>query len=158
MSSSSGGKKLTFIEEIELKGFLYRPNGILGNGFYGNGVFITLSDMEKISKSSLYLTSLVSKDMILVNTDKFVEYENLELFYTNHVLELFSGAKKHQLHNLFNKHKEAFQSQKLFTIKNRKRIFSKDAIKFIYDKLIKKEVTHIKKRGRKPIRYMTEQR
>ena len=158
MSSSSGGKKLTFIEEVELKGFRYRPNGILGNGFYGNGFFITLSDMEKISKSSLYLTSMVSNDTILVNTDKFIEYEGAELFYTNHVLELFSGAKKHQLHNLFNKHKEAFQSQKLFTIKNRKRIFSKDAIKFIYDKLIRKDVTQVKKRGRKSIRSMTDQK
>ncbi len=157
MSSSSGGKKLTFIEEVELKGFRYRPNGILGNGFYGNGIFISLSDMEKISKSSLYLTSLVSSDVILVDTDKFVEYEAVELFYTNHILALFSGAKKHQLHNLFNKHKEAFQSQKLFTIKNRKRIFSKDAIKFIYDKLVKKDVPQLKKRGRKSIRSVTEQ-
>lgn len=144
-------RKLSFIEEAEFKGFKYRPGGILGNGFYGNGVYISLTEMEKMSKTSSQPANAEAADRIPINTDFFIESEGVELFYTNDVLKLFSGLKEHQLHNFFNKSKDAFQSQKLFVMVNRKRVFTKEAIKFIYNKLIKKEEPPAKKRGRKAL-------
>lgn len=144
-------KKLTFIEEAEFKGFKYCPGGILGNGFYGNGVYVSLTEMEKMSKTSSQPTSAEAADRVAINTDFFVELEGTDLFYTNDILKLFSGVKEHQLHNFFNKFKDVFQSQKLFVMINRKRVFTKEAIKFIYNKLIKKEEPPAKKRGRKAL-------
>ncbi|HOV15395.1 MAG TPA: hypothetical protein PK771_14000, partial [Spirochaetota bacterium] len=68
-------KKLTFIEEAEFKGFRYRPAGILGNGFYGNGVFISLTEMEKMSKTSRQPTSAEDANRTAINTDFFIEME-----------------------------------------------------------------------------------
>lgn len=142
-------KKLSFIEEAEFNGFAYRPNGILGNGFYGNGHFISLSDMEKISKTSNF-AALNKEDEMKINSELFIKYENRDSFITKDILDLFVDIKDHQLHNFLNKSKDAFMSQKLFKISNNKRIFSKEAIKFIYNKLIKKEEQPpVKKRGRR---------
>ena len=142
-------KKLSFIEEAEFKGFPYRPGGILGNGFYGNGHFITLSDMEKFSKSSNYQNATAKDDDLKINTTVFINFEGKDQFITKDILDLFPDIKDHQLHNFLNKYKEVFMSQKLFKIVNNKRIFSKEAIKFIYNKLIKKEEPPVKKRGRR---------
>ena len=141
-------KKLSFIEEAEFNGFLYRPNGILGNGFYGNGHFITLSDMEKINKTANH-AALNREDEMKIDTDLFIRVENQEHFITKDILDLFMELKEHQLHNFLNKYKDVFMSQKLFKIVNNKRIFSKEAIKFIYNKLIKKEEPQPKRRGRR---------
>jgi hypothetical protein len=140
-------KKLSFIEEAEFNGFQYRPNGILGNGFYGNGHFITLSDMEKINKTANH-AALNREDEMKIDTDLFIRVENQEHFITKDILDLFMELKEHQLHNFLNKYKDVFMSQKLFKIVNNKRIFSKEAIKFIYNKLIKKEEPQPKRRGR----------
>jgi hypothetical protein len=141
-------KKLTFIEEAEFKGFKYRPNGILGNGFYGNGFYVSLTEMEKKSKTGG--ASLANNDeQLLINTDFFIESENIEHFYTNDIIKLFGGVKEHQLHNFLNKYKDVFMSQKLFILVNRKRVFTKEAVKFIYNKLVRKEEPPVKKRGRK---------
>lgn len=144
-------RKLTFIEEAEFKGFKYRPNGILGNGFYGNGCYISLSDMERYSKASINPGPQKNKDgeILRINSELFIENENKNNFFTKDILELFPDIKEHQLHNFLNKHRDVFLSQKLFTIINKKRVYSKEAIKFIYNKLIKKEEPPIKKRGRK---------
>jgi len=144
-------KRLTFIEEAEFKGFKYRSGGLLGNGFYGNGIYISLTEMEKMSKSSKQLTNAEDADRIAINTDCFIEMEGKTLFYTNDVLKLFSGIKEHQLHNFFNKFKDVFLSQKLFIMVNRKRVFTKEAVKFVYNKLIKKDEPPTKKRGRKAL-------
>jgi len=142
-------KKLSFIEEAEFKGFQYRPNGILGNGFYGNGAFISLSDMEKFSKSSSYQNQSKKEDEVIINTDYFIKCEKKDDYLTKDIIDLFPEIKEHQLHNFLNKYKDVFLSQKLFTMVNKKRIFSKEAIKFIYTKLIKKEEPPVKKRGRR---------
>ena len=84
-----------------------------------------------------------------INAELFIEYENKNNFLTKDILDLFPDIKEHQLHNFLNKHRDVFLSQKLFTIINKKRVYSKEAIKFIYNKLIKKEEPPIKKRGRK---------
>jgi hypothetical protein len=141
-------KKLTFIEEAEFRGFKYRPNGILGNGFYGNNMFVSLSDMEKKTKTGT-LNVNNNEDSVKINTDYFVQYEDVEHYLTTDILKLFIGIKEHQLHNFLNKYKDAFMSQKLFILVNRKRVFTKEAVKFIYNKLIKKEEPPVKKRGRK---------
>ena len=141
-------KKLTFIEEAEIKGFQYRPDGILGNGFYGNDQYITLTEMEKLNKIGASLTTL-PENQKRINADFFIECENTRVFYTSDLLTLFPDIKDHQLHNFLNKYKEIFLSQKLFSLENRKRVFSRDAIKFIYKKLIKKDEPIIKKRGRR---------
>jgi len=144
-------KKLTFIEEAEFKGFKYRPNGILGNGFYGNGLFISLTEMEKKSKTGGQSLLNNVDDQVTVNTDFFIECEGTEHFYTNDIIMLFDGIKEHQLHNFLNKFKDVFLSQKLFVMANRKRVFTKEAVKFIYNKLVRKEEPPAKKRGRKAI-------
>ena len=141
-------KKLTFIEEAEIKGFQYRPDGLLGNGFYGNEQFITLTEMEKLNKTGAKLTVL-AEGQKRINSDFFIESEEKYSFLTNELLKLFPDIKEHQLHNFLNKYKEIFQSQKLFSIENRKRIFSKEAVRFIYKKMIKKDEPSIKKRGRR---------
>lgn len=143
-------KKLTFIEEAEIKGFHYRPLGILGNGFYGNGVYISLSEMEKFSKTGGFTPDQVGgEDFKRIDSDNFIKCENKESYLTNELLELFPDLKEHQLHNFLNRFKDVFLSQKLFTVVNRKRVFSKEAIKFVYSKLIKKEEPIVKKRGRR---------
>ncbi|OHD12458.1 MAG: hypothetical protein A2086_07330 [Spirochaetes bacterium GWD1_27_9] len=144
-------KKLTFIEEAEFKGFRYRPNGILGNGFYGNGFFISLTEMEKMSKTATQ-PPFQGLDKSLINTDFFIECEKIDHFYTHDIVKLFAGIKQHQIHNFFNKYKDVFMSQKLFVMINRKRVFTKEAIKFIYNKLVKKEEPPVKKRGRKAVK------
>lgn len=142
-------KKLTFIEEAEFRGFKYRPNGILGNGFYGNGMFISLSEMEKKTKTGGLGLNNDDDDSIRISTDYFIECEDVEHYLTTDIMRLFIGIKEHQLHNFLNKYKDAFMSQKLFILVNRKRVFTKEAVKFIYNKLIKKEEPPVKKRGRK---------
>lgn len=144
-------KKLSFIEEAEFKGFKYRPNGILGNGFYGNGVFISLSDMERFSKMYSSITSYMENEKIpKINDDFFIQCENKNEFMTNDIISLFPELKEHELHNFLNKFKDVFLSQKLFSIVNRKRVFTKEAVKFLYSRLIKKEEPIVKKkRGRR---------
>ncbi len=143
-------RKLTFIEEAEIRGFHYRPLGILGNGFYGNGVFISLSEMEKITKTgSATPDQKNDDDFKRINTDYFIQAEKQDEFYTNELLMLFSDVKEHQFHNFLNRYKDVFLSQKLFTISNKKRVFSREAVKFIYSKLIKKDEPVVKKRGRR---------
>jgi hypothetical protein len=142
-------KKLTFIEEAEFKGFSYRPNGILGNGFYGNGLYVSLTEMEKKSKTGGQAFLNNDDDQLKINTDYFIESEAVEHFYTNDIIKLFGGVKEHQLHNFLNKFKDVFMSQKLFILVNRKRVFTKEAVKFIYNKLVRKEEPPVKKRGRK---------
>jgi hypothetical protein len=144
-------KKLSFIEEAEFRGFKYRANGILGNGFYGNGLFVSLTEMEKYSK--LYNSSPTqnSKENFLprINPDFFIDSEKKEDFYTTDIIQLFPDLKEHELHNFLNRYRDVFLSQKLFSIINRKRIFTKEAVRFIYSRLIKKEEPIEKKRGRK---------
>lgn len=143
-------KKLTFIEEAEIKGFHYRPNGILGNGFYGNGVFISLSEMEKLSKTGgVTPDQIVDEDFKRIDADYFIKCEKVDVYHTSELLALFPDIKEHQLHNFLNRFKDVFLSQKLFTVINRKRVFSKEAVRFIYNKLIKKEEPVAKKRGRR---------
>lgn len=143
-------KKLTFIEEAEIKGFEYRPAGILGNGFYGNGAFISLSEMEKLTKTGgLTPDKSGDEDFKRINSDYFIKCENKDTYHTNELLDLFPDLKEHQLHNFLNRFKDVFLSQKLFTVVNRKRVFSKEAVRFIYTKLIKKEEPVTKKRGRR---------
>ncbi len=143
-------KKLTFIEEAEIKGYQYRPAGILGNGFYGNGSYISLSEMEKLTKTGgLMPDKLDPEEFKRINSEYFVKCEKKESYLTNEMLDLFPDLKEHQLHNFLNRFKDVFLSQKLFTVVNRKRIFSKEAVKFVYAKLIKKEEPITKKRGRR---------
>lgn len=144
-------KKLSFIEEAEFKGFKYRPNGILGNGFYGNGVYISLSDMERFSRIYNSINTYIENEKIpKINDGYFIQCENKNEFMTSDILALFPDLKEHELHNFLNKYKDVFLSQKLFTISNRKRVFTKEAVKFLYSKLIKKEEPVVKKkRGRK---------
>ena len=143
-------KKLTFIEEAEIKGYLYRPLGILGNGFYGNGLFISLAEMEKLSKTGgVSADKLLGDDPQRINPEFFIKSEEKEIFHTNDILALYPDLKKHDFHNFLNRFKDVFLSQKLFTVVNRKRVFSKEAVNFIYSKLIKKEEENTKKRGRK---------
>lgn len=133
-------KKLTFIEEAEFKGYKYRPNGILGNGFYGNGLFISLSEMEKFSKSyNSTFTEELENNKGKINSEYFIECETKESFYTVDIIHLFTGLKEHELHNFLNRFKDVFLSQKLFSILNRKRVFTQEAVKFIYSRLIMKE-------------------
>jgi hypothetical protein len=143
-------KKLTFIEEAEFRGFKYCPNGILGNGFYGNGVFISLSEMERYTK--MYNSIMNGESMektARINPDFFIECETKEFFYTNDIIKLFPDLKEHELHNFLNRFRHVFLSQKLFSISNRKRLFTQEAVRFIYKKLVKKEEPIEKKRGRK---------
>lgn len=144
-------KKLSFIEEAEFRGFKYRPNGILGNGFYGNGVFISLSDMEKFSKMYNSIMSYTENEKIpRINDDYFIQSEGQTQFITTDLINLFPDLKEHDLHNFLNRYRDVFLSQKLFSIINRKRIFTKDAVKFIFSRLIKKEEpVEKKKRGRR---------
>ncbi len=143
-------KKLTFIEEAEFRGFNYRPGGILGNGFYGNGIFVTLSEMEKYSKIYNAMVNQDSSDNIArINPEYFIECENKKYFYTIDIVRLFPDLKEYDLHNFLNKFRDVFLSQKLFSILNRKRVFTKEAINFIYTRLIKKEEPQEKKRGRR---------
>lgn len=143
-------KKLSFIEEAEFRGFRYRSTGILGNGFYGNGVFISLTEMEKYSKAYNTIASQSPDGKIArINPDFFIECENKEHFYTVDIVKLFPDLKEHDLHNFLNRFRDVFLSQKLFTIMNRKRVFTKEAVKFIYARLVKKEEQQEKKRGRK---------
>ena len=143
-------KKLTFIEEAEFRGFRYRSNGILGNGFYGNGMFVSLTDMERYSKAyNTILTEPIDGKIAHINPEFFIECEKVEHFYTNDIIKLFPDLKEHELHNFLNRFKDVFLSQKLFIINNRKRVFTKEAVKFIYNKLIKKEEPVEKKRGRR---------
>jgi len=143
-------KKLTFIEEAEFRGFNYRPNGILGNGFYGNNIFVSLSDMERYSKmyNSIIDNEAINK-LSRINPLYFIECENKEYFYTIDIIKLFPDLKEHDLHNFLNRYKDVFLSQKLFTIINRKRVFTKEAVKFIYRRLVRKEEPIEKKRGRR---------
>lgn len=143
-------KKLSFIEEAEMKGFCYRPMGILGNGFYGNGVYISLSEMEKINKTGgLTPDQEQDEDFKRINAEYFIKCEKKESYLTSELLMLFPDIKEHQLHNFLNRFKDVFLSQKLFTVINRKRIFSNEAVKFIYTKLIRKDKPAPKKRGRR---------
>ncbi len=142
-------KKLTFIEEAEFRGFNYRPNGILGNGFYGNGVFISLSDMERFSKTHNSITENNENKFARISPEYFIESENKEYFYTIEIIQLFPDLKEHELHNFLNRYKDVFLSQKLFSLANRKRVFTKEAVKFIYKRLVKKEEQVEKKRGRR---------
>lgn len=143
-------KKLTFIEEAEFRGFNYRPNGILGNGFYGNGIFVSLTEMERYSKmyNSIISNEEASK-MAKINPDFFIESEGKEHFYTNDLVKLFPDLKEHDLHNFLNRYKDVFLSQKLFSIINRKRLFTTEAVRFIYKRLVRKEEPVEKKRGRR---------
>ena len=142
-------KKLSFIEEAEFNGFKYRPNGILGNGFYGNGLFATLSEMEKNSKSyNLLISEKTDENNSLLNSEYFIESENKKYFYTVDITRLFSDLKEHDLHTFLNRFKDVFLSQTLCSIINRRRVFTKEAVKFIYTKLIKKEEHQEKKKGR----------
>ncbi|MCG8572726.1 MAG: hypothetical protein MJB14_21550 [Spirochaetes bacterium] len=141
-------KKLTFIEEAELKGFKYCPNGLLGNGFYGNEMFITLTEMEKLNKIGAQINERPSEQK-RIDSLFFIECEGQSRFLTYDLLKMFPDIPEHKLHNFLNKNKEIFQSQKLFTMENRKRIFSIEAVKFIYKKMIKKEEPVVKKRGRR---------
>jgi hypothetical protein len=143
-------KKLSFIEEAEFRGFNYRPAGILGNGFYGNGIFISLAEMEKYAKTySSVLSGNTDEFNELINPEYFIECENKNDFYTIDIIQLFPDLKEHELHNFLNRFKDVFLSQKLFSINNRKRVFTKEAVKFIYNRLVKKESSAEKKRGRK---------
>ena len=142
-------QKLSFIEEAEFKGFKYRPNGILGNGFYGNDVFISLSEMEKFSKMCKIQDEKMGSQDISINADYFIQCENKNYFYTTDIVRLFPSLKEHHLHNFLNRFKDVFLSQKLFSLSNRKRVFTIEAVKFIYNKLIRKEEPEVKKRGRK---------
>jgi len=142
-------KKLTFIEEAEFKGFKYRPNGILGNGFYGNGMFISLSEMEKYTKTYTSIINDENSQNAVINPDFFIENETKEYFYTNDIIKLFPQLKEHDLHNFLNRYKDVFLSQKLYSLSNRKRVFTKEAVIFIYKRLIKKEEPVEKKRGRR---------
>lgn len=142
-------KKLTFIEEAEIKGFAYRPGGILGNGFYGNGVFVTLTEMEKINKTGMPTPDQSTEDLNRIDGKVFIENEGNNRFLTADIFKLFPDLKKHHLHNFLNRYYELFQSQKLFTVENRKRIYSQEAIRLIYKRLIKKEEEPVKKRGRR---------
>lgn len=147
-------KKLTFIEEAEFRGFKYRPNGILGNGFYGNNMFVSLSEMERYSK--MY-NSIISEDsaerMAHINPDFFIECEIKRHFYTIDLIRLFPELKEHELHNFLNRYKDVFLSQKLFSILNRRRVFTKEAVKFIYSRLIKKDKPVEKKEGEEQAEY-----
>jgi hypothetical protein len=143
-------KKLTFIEEAEFKGFRYRPDGILGNGFYGNNLFISLTDMEKYSRFYNMQEQIEAENLPKINSEEFIACETKNHYYTNDIIDLFPDLKEHQLHNFLNRFKDVFLSQKLFTLNNRKRVFTKEAVKFIYNKLIRKEDDQKgKKRGRK---------
>jgi hypothetical protein len=143
-------KKLTFIEEAEFRGFKYRPSGILGNGFYGNGLFITLSDMEKYSKAFNSSFEEHHEEIFgRINPDFFIDCEKKKQFHTTDVTRLFPELKEHDLHNFLNRFKDVFLSQKLFSILNRKRVFTIEAVKFIYNRLVRKEQPLEKKRGRR---------
>lgn len=144
-------KKLSFIEEAEFRGFKYRPGGILGNGFYGNGVYISLSEMERFSKiNNSFFTSIEKDNSAKINDDFFIQNEDNNFFYTNDIVDLFPELKEHELHNFLNRYRDVFLSQKLFSIINRKRVFTKEAVKFIYSRLVKKEeIVEKKKRGRR---------
>ena len=142
-------KKLTFIEEAEFKGFKYRPNGILGNGFYGNGMFISLSEMEKYTKTYTSIINEENSKNAIINPDYFIENEGKEHFYTIDVIKLFPQLKEHDLHNFLNRYKDVFLSQKLYSLITRKRVFTKEAVIFIYKRLIRKEEPVEKKRGRR---------
>jgi hypothetical protein len=142
-------KKLTFIEEAEFKGFRYRPGGILGNGFYGNGMFVSLSDMEKYSKTYTSVLNEETCKNAIIDPDYFIESEKKEYFYTIDIVHLFPQLKEHDLHNFLNRYKDVFLSQKLFSLSSRKRVFTKEAVIFIYKRLIKKEENVEKKRGRR---------
>lgn len=147
------GTKLSFIEEAEAKGFAYCPSGILGNGFYGNGVYVSLSEMEKINKtSSLTPDQEADEDFKRIDAGYFIACENKSSYLTAEILRLFPDLKEHQLHNFLNRFQDVFLSQKLFTVVNRKRVFSNEAVKFIYDKLIKKDKPVPKKRGRRAVK------
>jgi len=143
-------KKLSFIEEAEFRGYRYRANGILGNGFYGNSVYVSLSDMERFSKTNNSITGDTKDKIGKINDDVFIANEEQEYFYTNDIVDLFPDLREHDLHNFLNRYKDVFLSQKLFSIINRKRVFTKEAIKFIYTRLVKKEEPiEKKKRGRR---------
>jgi hypothetical protein len=142
-------KKLTFIEEAEFKGFKYRPSGILGNGFYGNGMFISLSEMEKYTKTYTSIINEENSKNAIINPDYFIENEGKEHFYTIDIIKLFPQLKEHDLHNFLNRYRDVFLSQKLYSLISRKRVFTKEAVIFIYKRLIRKEEPVEKKRGRR---------
>ena len=143
-------KKLTFIEEAEFRGFNYRPNGILGNGFYGNNVFISLSEMERFSKMyNSVINEETTNKLARINPEYFIECEDTEHFYTVDIIKLFPDLKEHDLHNFLNRFRDVFLSQKLFSMMNRKRVFTKEAVRFIYKRLVRKEEPVEKKRGRR---------
>ena len=142
-------KKLTFIEEAEFKGFKYRPTGILGNGFYGNGMFISLSEMEKYTKTYTSIINDENSKNAIINPDYFIENEGKEHFYTIDIIKLFPQLKEHDLHNFLNRYRDVFLSQKLYSLISRKRVFTKEAVIFIYKRLIRKEEPVEKKRGRR---------
>ena len=142
-------KKLTFIEEAEFKGFKYRPGGILGNGFYGNGMFISLSEMEKYTKTYTSIINEENSKNAIIDPEYFIENEGKEYFYTIDIIKLFPQLKEHDLHNFLNRYKDVFLSQKLYSLVTRKRVFTKEAVIFIYKRLIKKEEPIEKKRGRR---------
>jgi hypothetical protein len=142
-------KKLTFIEEAEFKGFKYRPTGILGNGFYGNGMFISLSEMEKYTKTYTSIINDENSKNAIINPDYFIENEGKEHFYTIDIIKLFPQLKEHDLHNFLNRYRDVFLSQKLYSLISRKRVFTKEAVIFIYKRLIRKEEPIEKKRGRR---------
>ena len=122
----------------------------MGNGFYGNNQFISLSEMEKLSKTfNISLDDSARGGDNRINPDYFIECENKRNFHTIDVVRLFPDLKEHDLHNFLNRFKDVFLSQKLFSIINRKRVFTIEAVKFIYTKLVRKEEPHEKKRGRR---------
>ncbi len=143
-------QKLTFIEEAEFKGYKYRPNGLLGNGFYGNSCFVSLAEMERNSRMcKIDQEPPLDDDAPYINSEFFIECELKDNFLTTDIVRLFPTLKEHHLHNFLNRFKDVFLSQKLFTLSNRKRVFTTEAVRFIYAKLIKREETPVKKRGRR---------
>ncbi len=143
-------QKLTFIEEAEFKGYRYRPNGLLGNGFYGNNAFISLAEMERNSRMCKNdQEQPIEDDTPHINAEYFIECELKDNFLTTDIVRLFPTLKEHHLHNFLNRFKDVFLSQKLFTLSNRKRVFTIEAVKFIYAKLIKRDDPPVKKRGRR---------
>lgn len=143
-------KKLTFIEEAEFKGFKYRPKGLLGNGFYGNNVYVSLTDMEKYSRFYNMQEQIEESNIPKINSEYFIQCEDKEFFYTNDIIHLFPDLKEHQLHNFLNRYKDVFLSQKLFSMSGRKRVFTIEAVRFVFNKLIKNEdEPKTKKRGRR---------
>ena len=133
---------LTFIDEAKAKDFVYLSNGVLGNGFYGNEIFVTLTEMEKLSSNYI---SIIEQGYPKINSEAFLKFKNQEYFYTQEILGFFPTLKDHILSNFVNKNKISFISKNLLSMINGKRVFAKSSIKYIYEKLVKKDDMNLKR-------------